>query len=68
VIPRSCGRESTLESLVVSAGLRRKMAGVAPTGTDPSLWLGGIPLFLFLLAKDLLRIFGADVAFYSPVI
>jgi hypothetical protein len=35
VFPRSCGMESTLEPLVASAGLRRNMVGVAPTGTDP---------------------------------
>ena len=32
MIPRSCGVESTLEPLVASTGLRRKMAGVALTG------------------------------------
>ena len=35
VIPRSCCVESTLEPLADSTGLRRKMAGVAHTGTDP---------------------------------
>ena len=47
--------ESTLEPLAASAGLKRKMAEVAPTGTDPSLWSGGVPLSLFLLAQDPLQ-------------
>ena len=55
VIPRSCGVESTLGPLVVSTWFRRKMARVAPTRMDPSLWLGGVPLSLFLLAQDPLR-------------
>ena len=60
--------ESTLEPLVASAGLRRKMVWVALTGTDPSLWSGRVPLSLFLLAQDPLQFFGADVVFHSPVI
>ena len=60
--------ESILEPLAASVVLRRKMAGVTPTGTDPSLWSGGVPPFLFLLAQDPPRFFGADVVFHSPVI
>ena len=55
MIRRSCGVESTLEPLVASAGLRRKMVWVALTGTDPSLWSGRVPLSLFLLAQDPLQ-------------
>ena len=68
VIPRSCCGKTTLESLTASAGLRRRMAGVALIGMDPSLWSGGVPPSLFLLPQDPLRFFGADVAFHSPVI
>jgi hypothetical protein len=42
--------------------------GVAPTGTDPSLLSGRVPLFLFLLAQDPPRFFGAEVVFHSPLI
>jgi hypothetical protein len=44
------------------------MAGLAPTRMDFSLWSSGIPLSLFLLVQDLLRFFGTDIAFLSPVI
>jgi hypothetical protein len=64
---------------VASAGLGRKMAGgggrwgrrrggAGLTGTDPSLWLGGVPFSMFLRAQDSSRFFGADVALHSPVI
>jgi hypothetical protein len=33
-------------------GLPQKMVGLAPTWMDPSLWSGGVLLFLFLLAQD----------------
>lgn len=51
-----------------SAGFIWKMAGLAPTGMDPSLWSSGVPLSLFLVSQDPLRFFGADVVFHSPVI
>ena len=35
-----------------SAGFMQKMVGLAPTRKNPSLWLGGFPLSLFLLAQD----------------
>jgi hypothetical protein len=30
----------------------QKMVGLAWTGKNPSLWLGEVPLCLFLLAQD----------------
>ena len=44
------------------------MVGLATTWMDPSLWLGGVPLSLFLQAQDPLWFFGVDVAFHSPMI
>ena len=44
-----------------STGLRQKMVGLAPTRKNPSLWSGGVPLSLSLLAQDPLRFFGADI-------
>jgi hypothetical protein len=41
---------------------------MALTRTDPSLWSGGVPLSLFLLAQDPPGFFGADVTFHSPMI
>jgi hypothetical protein len=46
----------------------QKMARLAPTRKNPSLWLVEVPLFMFLLAQDPPGFFGADVAFHSPVI
>jgi hypothetical protein len=45
-----------------------RLGGGGMTGKDPSLWLGGIPLSLFLPAQDPPKFFGADVVFHSPVI
>jgi hypothetical protein len=44
------------------------MLVLAPTGVNPSLWSGRVPLTLFLLAQDPPEFFGADVEFLSPVI
>jgi hypothetical protein len=52
---------------MLSTGFMQKMVGLALTRMDPSLWLGGVPLSLFLLAQDPLRSFEADAVFYSPV-
>jgi hypothetical protein len=41
---------------------------VVLTGMNPSHYLGGFPLSLFLLAQAPLGCFGTDVAFHSPVI
>jgi hypothetical protein len=38
------------------------------TGTNPSSWLGGFPMSLFLLAQDPPGFFVTHVAFHSPVI
>jgi hypothetical protein len=51
-----------------SAVVTQKMAGLALTRKNLSLWLGGIPLSLFPLAQDPPLFFGADVVFHSPVI
>ena len=40
--PRSCGMESILEPLTASAGLRRKLVGVATARTDPGMGLNRI--------------------------
>jgi hypothetical protein len=67
VLLRSWSSESTLEPLVASTRLRRKMAVVSPTAIDPSLWSGGVHLSLLLLEQDPQRFYGADAAFHSPV-
>ena len=54
-----------LDTLV---GFTWKMAGLAQTGTDPSLWSGWVPLSLFLLAQDPPQFFRSDVLFHSPMI
>ena len=41
--------------------------GAVSTRKCPSLWLGRVPLSLFLLAQDPPRFFGADAVFHSPV-
>ena len=46
------GRGESSGALEPSAGFTWKMAGLAPTGKNPSLWLGVVPLSLFLLAQD----------------
>jgi hypothetical protein len=56
--------ESTLRPSMPLARFMKKMAGLALTGKDPILWLGVVPLSLFLLAQDPLRFFRADVAFH----
>ena len=40
----------------------------AEKGRNPSLWSGGVPLSLFLLAQVPPGYFGTDVAFHSPVV
>ena len=60
--------ESPLGLSMPPAGFMQKMEGLALTRKDPSLWLGGVPLWLFLLSQDPPQFFGAAVVFHSPLI